>query len=197
MEKDMRQVLNYPFWYSEDRIPVEACEQIIEMGKNLDIEEAGIYTPDSKDKGMDATYRKTNVAWFPDAHPVEQIIQSYVSLANIETGWNFTITNKEPVQFGEYKTRYFYNWHRDVTNTPGTVNRKLSVSVNLSNPKDYEGGNLQIKSYWGTEVLETPIDLRLQGTVIVFPSALTHRISHVKRGTRYSLVQWYSGPEFT
>ena len=134
MEKDMRQVLNYPFWYSEDRIPVEACEQIIEMGKNLDIEEAGIYTPDSKEKGMDATYRKTNVAWFPDAHPVEQIIQSYVSLANIETGWNFTITNKEPVQFGEYKTRYFYNWHRDVTNTPGTVNRKLSVSVNLSNP---------------------------------------------------------------
>jgi PKHD-type hydroxylase len=39
--------------------------------------------------------------------------------------------------------------------------------------------------------------MRLQGTIIVFPSALFHRVTPVKRGRRYSLVQWYSGPDFT
>jgi PKHD-type hydroxylase len=38
--------------------------------------------------------------------------------------------------------------------------------------------------------------LRKRGTVIIFPSFLQHRVTEVKRGTRYSLVQWYNGPEF-
>ena len=74
--------------------------------------------------------------------------------------------------------------------------RKLSVTVNLSHPKDYEGGNFEIKNPQGQE-LKMPLgQLRKRGTVIIFPSFLQHRVTEVKRGTRYSLVQWYNGPEF-
>lgn len=192
----MRQVLHYPVWCSEERIPKETCEEIIKLGKELQTEEAAVYGQESKN--LDEKYRKTNVGWFPQGHTLEGLLRSYVSIANMETNWNFTVTSIEQVQFGQYKRKHFYDWHRDTSSNPKLPNRKLSVSVNLSNPKDYEGGNLEFKNYWGTQkLIMSPEQLRLQGTVIVFPSMLFHRVSPVKRGTRYSLVQWYSGPEFT
>jgi len=192
----MRQVINYPFWYSTDRVPADACEEIIRIGKELNMKNAGVYGAEPSKK-LDKSYRKTKVAWFPKGHELEMLLKSYVTLANLEANWNFTVTNMEPIQFGEYKTKHFYDWHRDVNINPAVPHRKLSVSVNLSNPKNYEGGNLEFKNYWGNMELKTPVDLRLQGTIIVFPSSLFHRVTPIKRGTRYSLVQWYSGPDFT
>jgi len=192
----MRQVINYPVWYSKDRIPVEACEEIVRQGQELEIKKANIYGAETSKK-LDNKYRNSKVGWFPKGHELETLLKSYVGLANLETGWNFTVTNMEPIQFGEYKTKHFYDWHRDININPGVPHRKLSVSVNLSNPKDYEGGNLEFKDYWGNEVLKPVNQMRLQGTIIVFPSALFHRVTPVKRGRRYSLVQWYSGPDFT
>ena len=100
--------------------------------------------------------------------------------------------------FRSTKKGHFYNWHKDVSVNNNTPHRKLSISVNLSDPKDYEGGDLEMKNYWGSQDLKMPThELRKQGTVIVFPSMLMHRVTEVKKGTRYSLVQWYSGPQFT
>ena len=105
-------------------------------------------------------------------------------------------SDKELVQFGEYKTKAFYDWHSDTSWNPAVPFRKLSVTVNLSNPKDYAGGNFEMKNVQGQE-LKMPIgQIRKQGTVIVFPSFLKHRVTEVTRGTRYSLVQWLNGPDF-
>jgi len=53
-----------------------------------------------------------------------------------------------------------------------------------------------MKSVQGQE-LKMPIgQIRKQGTVIVFPSFLKHRVTEVTRGKRYSLVQWLNGPDF-
>jgi PKHD-type hydroxylase len=190
----IRQARKVPFWYSKNRLQPEVCDEIIKLGKELDIKEAGIFGADTASKVKDSKMRVSKAGWFPKGHAVEMMIHNYVALANLEAGWNFVITGKETVQFGEYKTKAFYDWHSDTTWNPAVPFRKLSVTVNLSDPKDYAGGNFEIRSQTGQEFKLN--QFRLRGTVIVFPSFLKHRVTEVTRGKRYSLVQWLNGPDF-
>lgn len=192
----IRHAYRVPFWYSKtDRISDEACDEIIELGKQNGLEKAGIYGATKNDKLNMENIRTTNVSWFPQGHFLETMLQGYATLANLEA-WNFIVTGKEKIQFGEYKRGGHYGWHTDSSLNPNVPFRKLSITVNLSHPKDYEGGNFEIKDPNGT-ALKMPLgQLRKRGTVIVFPSFLQHQVTEVKRGKRYSLVQWYNGPEF-
>ena len=69
--------------------------------------------------------------------------------------------------------------------------RKLSVSLQLSDPNDYDGGDLVINTGGGLQKMK-----REQGTITVFPSYNLHKVMPIERGTRYSLVGWVSGPNF-
>ena len=71
--------------------------------------------------------------------------------------------------------------------------RKLSVSINLSDPNTYEGGQFEMDLGEGPFVLE---EMNRQGTIIVFPSDTQHRVTPVTKGVRYSLVNWFEGPAF-
>jgi len=73
--------------------------------------------------------------------------------------------------------------------------RKLSLIVQLSDEKSYEGGTFEIKSVTG-EPLDVPENALSRGSVIVFPSYLEHRIAPVISGVRHSLVGWYHGDPF-
>tara|TARA_R100001463_G_scaffold116065_1_gene171333 strand:- start:940 stop:1524 length:585 start_codon:yes stop_codon:yes gene_type:complete len=192
----IRHAYRVPLWYSKkDRLSDEACDEIIKLGKENDLEEAGIYGATKNDKLNMKNIRTTNVSWFPKGHFLESMLQGYATLANLEA-WNFIVTGKEKIQFGEYKKGGHYGWHTDSSLNPNVPFRKLSITVNLSHPKDYEGGNFEIKDPNGA-ALKMPLgQVRKRGTVIVFPSFLQHQVTEVKRGTRYSLVQWYNGPEF-
>ena len=75
--------------------------------------------------------------------------------------------------------------------------RKLSMTINLTDPTTYEGGDLMFDL--GEHHAENKItakEAREQGTVIVFPSFLYHCVSPVTKGTRYSLVNWTTGRPF-
>ena len=97
--------------------------------------------------------------------------------------------------FATYKKQDFYDYHRDC-DIVQPLYRKLSVTVQLSGPETYKGGDLFIRHFWGKTNLPIDEQLRSRGTIIVFPSLLLHSVRRVIRGTRYSLVQWYSGPDF-
>jgi len=64
-------------------------------------------------------------------------------------GWNFNITTSEKFQFTKYDKGQYYGWHTDSFETPNRdgewkgLIRKVSVTVTLSDPKDYEGGFLE------------------------------------------------------
>ena len=89
----------------------------------------------------------------------------------------------------EYGKGCHYDWHIDVGKA--VPNRKLSFTIQLSKPEDYEGGDLE---FLGTE---TNTDaFRQQGTCIIFPSFLAHRVSKVKSGTRLAIVGWIPGPTY-
>ena len=82
-----------------------------------------------------------------------------------------------------------YDWHIDWG--PNRVQRKLSASVQLSDPGQYEGCDLQ---FHGVREIETaPRD---RGAVIVFPSFIQHRVTPCTKGTRKAIVVWTTGPEF-
>ena len=69
--------------------------------------------------------------------------------------------------------------------------RKLSLSIQLTNPKDYEGGELYLyEDEKGTEMKKE------QGTLILFPSYILHEVKPVTKGERNSLVSWVTGKQF-
>ena len=96
----------------------------------------------------------------------------------------------EPLQAAIYGPGSTFDWHID-TGRRETRLRKMTVSLQLSSPAQYSGGNLDIighvrSPYW-----------RLQGSAVAFASILGHRVTRVTQGTRIALVGWMEGPPYT
>ena len=82
--------------------------------------------------------------------------------------------------------------HHDVQwNGQSAFDRKLSVTVQLSDGDEYEGGDVEF------DEVKTNADFRSKGTVLIFPSYLRHRIHPITSGTRRALVAWFFGPSWT
>jgi PKHD-type hydroxylase len=147
--------------------------------------------------------RNSNVNFIDDKKMYDSI-NYFIKTANEETKWNYDINWTEPIQFTKYKKNQFYNWHQDSfidileSNDLNKKNRKLSCCVNLQNPKKYEGGQLEFKILTEKgELIINPKEFNdNQGSIIVFPSYIFHRVTPILKGTRYSLVAWSCGPNF-
>ena len=94
----------------------------------------------------------------------------------------------EGFQIAKYTYGGKFDWHMDL-GTADTSTRKLSMSIQLSDPEDYDGGDLEFANvvYKQEKAL---------GSLIVFPSFLQHRVTTVTQGTRLSLVSWVHGQPF-
>lgn len=137
--------------------------------------------------------RRSKVSWLEcreDTLWVFEKISHIVSEMNMRH-FNFDLIGfGEPLQLTNYDQSELgmYGWHQDYN---ARVSRKLSVVVQLSDPKDYEGGNLQVMT--GHE----PQTVRKQrGLITIFPSYVLHQVTPVTQGSRQSLVSWISGPAF-
>lgn len=148
--------------------------------------------------GGEAVYgiRRCHVRWLPEDDVfgwVQDRMTSLVAAANRETFGLDLWGMDERLQFLEYEAgeRSFFDWHADRGRSGFAKTRKLSVSVQLSNPADYDGGVLEI-NLDGTP-LTAP---RGQGTAIVFISTILHRVAPVTSGRRAALTAWFHGPHF-
>ena len=141
----------------------------------------------------DTSVRSSDVAWLSGNIAVQDILWRYVKAAN-ENAFHFQVENICDIQFTEYHANKggHYDWHIDV-NWDGNEarDRKLSVTVQLSDTSEYEGGGFEFAE------CQTPdASSRLKGTVLVFPSYLQHRVLPIISGTRKSLVAWFEGPRW-
>ena len=119
-------------------------------------------------------------------------LASFASYFNNEK-FKFNIDNKfQNLQFTKYDTGDYYTWHVDTGPSPDTCIRKLSISVQLSDPTRYTGGDLQFGNV--DEDLYTAS--REKGSVTIFPSIVRHRGTPIKSGERYSIVAWGIGAPF-
>lgn len=100
----------------------------------------------------------------------------------------------EEIQLTEYDAAYsgFYGQHMDAAyGSVSIAQRKLSISVQLSAPDEYEGGDLILYPNGIHRPDTAPRDL---GAVILFRSHIVHEVLPVTSGKRYSLVAWVRGP---
>ena len=216
---------NY-YYYFQSVLSPKFCDEIIDYGTRHTLNTALTHVDDPKggdfktnlneltedEKNHVLFKRKSNIAWLKDAWIYKEI-HPYITEANKLAGWNFDWDWSESAQFTKYDTGQFYNWHADSHPRPyqgknKSINelgkiRKLSVTVSLSDPKDYDGGNLEFSFRNNADfeenkdnAIHTCMEVRPRGSIIVFPSFVWHRVTPVTRGTRYSLVVWNLGYPF-
>lgn len=168
----------------------EELDAIVDMGERLQAEQAltggDLGVPNDK-------VRKSGVAWFYPNEVTSWVFER-LGIASLEMNgqyFGFELTGMEQgLQFTTYEAPDgHYEWHIDRGNQFGC--RKLSLSVQLSEPDEYEGGDLEL--WYGGE--PTIVD-RARGMVTWFPSWVMHRVTPVTKGVRRSLVCWISGPSF-
>jgi PKHD-type hydroxylase len=181
-------------YYSWNKIiPKVECERIIDDCKKGVEEIGGILTEDGNNAPSN-DYRKTNIRWVDNNKLITKLIYGFVHESN-DLFFHYDITNHEQMQFSEYVVGGHYKYHQDtgyVSGKPTSPCRKLSISVLLSDPKDYEGGEFLM--YDGE--FEPLKPLKGQGSVVVFDSRDFHKVEPVTSGIRYSLVMWATGPIF-
>lgn len=96
------------------------------------------------------------------------------------------------IQFTKYEEGGYYDWHVDTGPTQDTCCRKLSITIQLSDPSSYKGGKLEFGMN-ERNIMSASSD---QGSATIFCSLARHRITEVTHGKRYSLVAWVTGFPF-
>lgn len=89
-----------------------------------------------------------------------------------------------------------YLWHSDIEFSTNTshMQRKFSAVIVLNERDvDFTGGHLKLKNFYN---MEDPADKNYlrPGSIVVFPSYMSHIVTPVTSGTRYSIVAWCVGP---
>lgn len=182
------QKYDVPYWYWESEFPKELCELIVTYGCQEELKEAEVGMGEAGK--VVESIRKSRIAFLnPDKFSwTHSLLWSYMVKANVNSGWNFNISGQESPQFTIYDKEYFYEFHQDSSIHEQGM-RKLSLVVFLSNPDDYTGGKFEFKH-------SGELATNKQGSILVFPSFLEHRVTPVLSGIRYSLVNWFNGPAF-
>ena len=177
---------NWQLW--EGALTPQRCEEIKNSCYNeVSLTDATIFS--SGDFHPDRTVRDTKIGWIQTPEVVA-ILKDYANRAN-RLAFGFDVDYLPPVQFGEYSKGSYYHWHYDINwNADSMYDRKLSISVQLSDPSTYQGGDFEFES------IENPIKFKTQGSILVFPSYNVHRVTEITEGTRNSLVGWMEGPRW-
>ena len=191
------------YWFFEEALSKKQCNEILKLKEKNKFKEAVVGEKDELIKKD----RTSDIFWTSEPF-IYEYIRPYVHTANQNAGWNFDYDYAEAAQFTEYGKGGYFNWHRDAFSKPwnqpeypnvhGKI-RKLSVTVTLSEPNNYEGGDLEfafLHPKKEKKEIVTQEQFRKKGSIIVFPSFVWHRITPITKGTRNSLVIWWLGLPF-
>jgi len=138
--------------------------------------------------------RRSELNWLhndPECEWVFEKLSHVVSSLNADY-FGFDLTGfGEALQLTNYheSRQGMYTWHQDFGSSGAS--RKLSLVLQLSDPSEYEGGELQLL----TTARPTAIQKK-RGLITVFPAWTLHQVTPVIKGTRQTLVAWVSGPVF-
>ena len=185
---------NY-YWFEEGFTPEELLKietQVAELPFQVAVTEQG-----GQDKGENLDSRSSSIKWIPFSEDTKWIYDKIGTMAyeaNKEM-YNFDLNfMPEQIQYTEYygTDKGHYDWHMDIGSQGFMPFRKLSVTVQLSGPDEYEAGDLQ---FWtgGQYPMSGP---RGKGNVVIFPSFLLHRVTPVVKGTSKSFVLWLGGGHY-
>ena len=169
---------------------------------------------------LDKDIRKSKNTWIPTTHWITGWLWHYVEMANRNNFlYDLSFIESESMQYARYGVGEYYHWHSDtsipvqykpqiqISANDSTTDdnylreraaiknelvRKISFSLQLSDPDDYEGGNIQFID----ESNKNYIAPRQKGSLIIFDSRTKHRVCKVRSGVRKSIVGWVVGPRW-
>jgi PKHD-type hydroxylase len=203
--------LKYNYWYFRNAIKPEICDRIIAMGENQShkLGEINRHTEKDLEEYTEEDYedlfktRNSHISWI-DEPWIYNLLKPYINRANEMAGWNFEWDYTETLQYTRYVEGQFYEWHPDqhhYTYPDDDTNekmrgkyRKLSTTLLLNDPSEFEGGELEFH-FNRTETCVAK-ELDTKGSLIVFPAFVYHRVRKVTKGIRNSLVSWNIGEPF-
>jgi PKHD-type hydroxylase len=140
--------------------------------------------------GSPSQIRRSEIFWIQNNPNIKSFLMEQFSIVNRQC-FGFDIKDIFDIQYSEYDSKYkgHYDWHLDIgeDGTDYFYERKLSMSIQLSDYSEYKGGNLEIKN------TQLGMESKQKGTMIVFPSNKSHRVTPVTEGTRKALVAWVEG----
>jgi PKHD-type hydroxylase len=179
---------NY-YWYKEGL-------DLIDVQKIEDLADTYPYTKGTivgNDEIIESV-RKSKIKWL---HPNDDSQWLYDKIINMvveanKAMWNFNLYSViDSIQYTVYSEGGgHYDWHMDIG--PGSIShRKVSVTIQLSDPSEYEGGDLEL--WYGGGVIQIP---KNKGLTVIFPSFSMHRVTPITKGTRKSLVLWLGGEHY-
>jgi PKHD-type hydroxylase len=216
---------NY-YYYFQSALTPRMCDDIVAYGKQHQAEmavtggvskkvETGGKLTNKEIKNIQKK-RDSDIVWMNDKW-IYDAVHPYIHEANQKAGWNFEWDWSESCQFTKYGVGQYYGWHCDSWEEPyqrkqnedGTYPidhgkiRKLSVTISLTEPDEYVGGNLEFdfrnQIDWERDKkskIKECTEIRPRGSIIVFPSFVWHRVAPVTKGVRNSLVVWNLGYPF-
>lgn len=176
----------------EQVIPSELIDLMVKEVNEIEFEcfsEASI--GDSNNSKIETETRDSKISWWYETHWVSSIFSHYFNLAN-KNSWEYNLTHIEGIQITSYDVGEHYSWHSDYgrSNDPNHT-RKLSATLLITDPSEFEGGDLEFIDYHGRTVVAP----RIKGTMIIFDSRIPHRVTPITKGKRISLVSWIFGPK--
>jgi PKHD-type hydroxylase len=183
---------NHPFITWDDAFTEEEIESIKSIGLSLPMTNA--FISDQEDADC-SEIRRSRVSWIANNNDNYWIYDklAFVARSINSKFFDFDLFGfLEDMQFTEYvgESKGHYTWHQDLSEkSPGP--RKLSLVLQLSDPADYEGGELQTMGSSEPSIVD-----KKKGLITAFPSWALHRVTPITSGTRHTLVVWVSGPSF-
>ena len=137
--------------------------------------------------------RLSKISWLYNTDNLEWVFRRITDVVlNLNNKYfNFDIFGlNEGLQFTNYKAPSD-KYAKHVDRSLEIVVRKLSLSIQLTDPNEYEGGELILYEDEKGTVMK-----KEQGTLVLFPSYILHEVKAVTKGERNSLVSWVTGKQF-
>jgi PKHD-type hydroxylase len=199
----MKQNNNWQWYMSKPNfLTSEECDELVEKIKSTEKGEQGCLDDHI---GDDHNTDFRNVTeWYLHKDMRDYVVGDYSSLQQKlfvagkvcnQLSWNFNVQEVENnIKMIEYLPGDFFTWHSDFNNGKSST-RKLAMIIQLSDPKDYEGGSTQlaIQDPKTLEFYEMPKE---KGTLLVFCPLLFHRVTPVESGVRYCIQEFMLGDTF-
>lgn len=173
-------------WAWVDTFTPDECDSIIEIANRQRRDTAETLGRAGQTK------RDSNVTFLhPSGHTDWMFRRLTDTITTANKFFEFDLTcMAEGIQFTEYLAPGGkYDWHVDAG--PKVDSRKLSITIQLTDPDDYEGGELELNPDGNPITVD-----KTRGRAFVFPSWTLHRVKPVTKGIRHSLVVWVAGPAF-
>ena len=182
-------------WYYTD-LPediVEIIERDISQKFDWQMRESRLYGDE-----VDKERRNSENTWIPTDHWLGGFVWHYVQRANRENfQYDLSHLQREALQYARYDKGMFYTWHTDFKkDDEEKLIRKLSFTLQLSDPEDYTGGELEVEVNSSDDPKKIVTLDKERGTLGIFDPRTRHRINPVKSGTRKAIVGWAIGPRW-